>query len=182
MDRQPFHQDDRQAQCVRSQPGDSVIARSDFDRCNVLQFSAGEVESISSFGSFDLQALVTHRAVDRAEPWLALETPLDRARARDLERVFSQLEPDWEGSLSRIFGDVWGHQVATGLRSGASYAKETVSTAGELVDEYLKSARGPVVLADEFAEFADTVDELGETGDRISERLDALEKAREEQS
>ena len=106
----------------------------------------------------------------------------DATLARDLERVFSQLEPDWEGSLSRIFGDVWGHQGATGLRNGASHARQTVDTAGEMVDEYLKGAQGPVVLADEFAEFADTVDELGETSDRISRRLDELEKARDEQA
>ena len=106
----------------------------------------------------------------------------DATLARDLERVFSQLEPDWEGSLSRIFGDVWGHQVATGLRSGAAQAKETVSTAGEMVDEYHKSAQGPVILSNEFAEFADAVDELDETSERIAERLGEIEKAPEEQA
>ena len=40
----------------------------------------------------------------------------DANLARDLERLFSRLDPDWEGRLSRIFGDVWGHQVRTGCK------------------------------------------------------------------
>ena len=106
----------------------------------------------------------------------------DATLARDLERLFSQLEPDWEGSLSRIFGDVWGHQVATGLRSGADRARETVNTAGEMVDEYLNSGQGPVILAQEFSEFSDSVDEIGDTAERVARRLDDLEKKQEEEA
>lgn len=106
----------------------------------------------------------------------------DATLARDLERLFSRLEPDWEGSLSRVFGDVWGHQVATGLRSGADRARETVNTAGEMVDEYLNSGQGPVVLAREFCEFSDTVDEIADTAERVARRLDDLEKKQEEEA
>ena len=56
----------------------------------------------------------------------------DANLARDLERLFSQLDPDWEGSLSRVFGDVWGHQVAAGIRTGAGQARQ----AAELLENW----------------------------------------------
>ena len=55
----------------------------------------------------------------------------DANLARDLERLFSQLDPDWEGSLSRVFGDVWGHQVAAGIRTGAGQARQAAERAGD---------------------------------------------------
>jgi ubiquinone biosynthesis protein UbiJ len=104
----------------------------------------------------------------------------DANLARDLERLFSQLDPDWEGGLSRIFGDVWGHQVAAGLRSGAGRARETAGSAGEMIDEYLNRGQGPVVHAREFSEFSETVDEIREMADRMEELIDSLEREQEE--
>ena len=104
----------------------------------------------------------------------------DATLARDLERLFSQLDPDWEGSLSRIFGDVWGHQVAAGLLSGAEQARKAVGEAGEMVDEYLDRGQGPVVHERELSEFGEALDELVDATDRISRRLDELHSAQEE--
>lgn len=104
----------------------------------------------------------------------------DANLARDLERLFSQLDPDWEGSLSRLFGDVWGHQVASGLRSGAKRARETAGSASEMVDEYINSGRGPVVNANEFSEFSQAVGDIGAAANRIEEQLEKLERSREE--
>jgi ubiquinone biosynthesis protein UbiJ len=99
----------------------------------------------------------------------------DANLARDLERLFSQLDPDWEGGLSRVFGDVWGHQVAAGLRGGAARVRETAAGAGEMLDEYLERGQGPVVGGREFEAFSASVDELDETTRRIENMLDRLE-------
>ncbi len=104
----------------------------------------------------------------------------DANLARDLERLFSQLDPDWEGSLSRLFGDVWGHQVAAGLRSGAQQARETAGSAGEMIEEYFNRGQGPVVHANELPEFSEAVDEVGNMAQGIEERIDRLERARED--
>ena len=104
----------------------------------------------------------------------------DANLARDLERLFSQLDPDWEGSLSRLFGDVWGHQVAAGLRSGAGHARQAAKDAGGMIDEYLNQGQAPVVHTGEFTEFSDSVDQLDEQADRIEALIDGLEKPRED--
>jgi len=61
--------------------------------------------------------------------------------ARDLERIFSKLEPDWEGPLAGMFGDVAGHQLAQGLRQGAETARETARSAGKILSEIIKERR-----------------------------------------
>ena len=65
----------------------------------------------------------------------------DASLARDLERIFSKLEPDWEGPLAGMFGDVAGYQIAQGLRQGAETAKETVRSASKVVSGIIKDRR-----------------------------------------
>jgi ubiquinone biosynthesis protein UbiJ len=61
--------------------------------------------------------------------------------ARDLERIFSKLEPDWEGPLSGMLGDVAGHQVAQGIRQGVETARETANTASKIFADFMKDKR-----------------------------------------
>jgi ubiquinone biosynthesis protein UbiJ len=103
----------------------------------------------------------------------------DANLARDLERLFSQLDPDWEGRLSRIFGDVWGHQVAAGLKAGAEQARESAGNAGEMISEYLQQNQSPVVGKDEFAEFGEAVKESSELADDLERRFQRLEDSAE---
>jgi len=103
----------------------------------------------------------------------------DANLARDLERLFSRLDPDWEGRLSRLLGDVWGHQVAAGLRAGAGQVKDTAGTAGEIISEFLTSRQSPVAQADEIREFVEAVDETCDDVERLETCLDELEQAAE---
>ena len=98
----------------------------------------------------------------------------DAQLARDLERLFSQLDPDWEGRLSRLLGDVMGHQVASGLRAGAEQFRQSAESAGEMLGEYLRRPRGPVVQAGEAGQFADEVDDLTEAIRRLEARAGKL--------
>ena len=95
----------------------------------------------------------------------------DANLARDLERLFSRLDPDWEGRLSRIFGDVWGHQVAAGLRAGAEQAKESAESAGDMISEYLQRDQGPLLRPQEIEEFASDVDETRAAAERLEARI-----------
>ena len=123
-------------------------------------------------------ALFQRAAPEGAEGWGGSEARVtvsgDAQLGRDLERLFSRLDPDWEGSLARIFGDVLGFQLASGLRHGARYAREAARETGEMVEEFVQSGRGPAVLEDEFREFADSVDEIANRTERLQRRLDGL--------
>jgi len=65
----------------------------------------------------------------------------DASLARDLERIFRKLEPDWEGPLAGMFGDVAGHQIAQGLRQGAETARETARSASKVISGIIKDRR-----------------------------------------
>ena len=65
----------------------------------------------------------------------------DASLARDLERIFSKLDPDWETPLAGMLGDVAGHQAAAGIRQGVQHARETARTVREVISEIIKERR-----------------------------------------
>ena len=129
-------------------------------------------------------ALFTMAVPDGPGSWVEPESRVnitgDANLARDLERLFSQLEPDWEGSLSRVFGDVWGHQVAAGLKAGAEHAIESAGAASEMVEEFIRREGGPLVRDAELAAFAGEVEEARCRLERLQQRLAELAGSGEE--
>ena len=129
-------------------------------------------------------ALFTMAVPDGPGSWVEPESRVnitgDANLARDLERLFSQLEPDWEGSLSRVFGDVWGHQVAAGLKAGAEHARESAGAAGEMVEEFISREGGPLVRDAELEAFAGEVEEARSRLERLQQRLAELAGSGEE--
>ncbi len=129
-------------------------------------------------------ALFTMAVPDGPGNWVEPESRVtitgDANLARDLERLFSQLEPDWEGSLSRIFGDVWGHQVAAGLKAGAEHARESAGAAGEMVEEFIKREGGPLVRESELADFVGDIEETRDALEDLERRLAEMTGAGED--
>jgi ubiquinone biosynthesis protein UbiJ len=104
-------------------------------------------------------------------PGSAVKISGDAGLARDLERLFSRLDPDWEAPLARLFGDVLGYQMASGIRQGVAQAKETAGASGELLQEYFRQQPDLMVPAEEFSHFADAVDEVRDAVDRLEARV-----------
>ena len=128
-------------------------------------------------------ALFAMAVPDGISNWGAPESRVsitgDANLARDLERLFSRLDPDWEGRLSRIFGDVWGHQVAAGLRAGAEQARDATENAGEMISEYLQQNQGPVIRREEVEEFSQSVADASDSVDRLEARIRQQEESQE---
>ena len=106
----------------------------------------------------------------------------DANLARDLERLFSRLDPDWEARLSGMFGDVLGHQVAAGLRAGAEQAREAATQASDMVTEFLKRADGPLVKLADVKSFSDAVDETRDAVERLEAKIRLLQEAKQAES
>lgn len=127
-------------------------------------------------------ALFSMAAPEDAARWGSVESRVritgDAQLARDLERLFSQLDPDWEGRLSRMLGDVVGHQVAAGLRGGVEQFRQMAGNAADMFSEYFRSNQGPtaqgVAQGDDLEEFADSVDEIRTDTDRLEGRVRKL--------
>jgi ubiquinone biosynthesis protein UbiJ len=128
-------------------------------------------------------ALFSMAAAELGDGWAAPGSKVaisgDAALARDFERLFSRLDPDIEGALSGLFGDVLGHQFAFGLKQGARRARETAGVAGEVLSEVLREGAhggrsGPLVGQDEARRFADGVDELRDGVERLEAKIRML--------
>ena len=65
----------------------------------------------------------------------------DASLARDLERIFRKLEPDWEGPLAGLFGDVAGQQAAQGIRQGVENARDTARATRKVISDIMKDRR-----------------------------------------
>lgn len=146
-------------------------------RVEVGTRSGHEPDTVISGSPFALFAMA---APEGAGNWGASDSRVtitgDANLARDLERLFSQLDPDWEGSLSRLLGDVWGYQVAAGLRAGADQARRSATEAGEMVREFVNSENGPLVREAELEHFAAGVDDLRSALTRLEQRLAEIDR------
>lgn len=151
-------------------------------RVRVSTRPAGEPDTVVSGSP---SALFQMAAPEGMEGWggsgSRVNVSGDAQLGRDLERLFSRLDPDWEGSLSRVFGDVLGFQLASGLRHGADYARQAATETGEMIEEYVQSGRGPLVLEREVAEFTGAVDDVAKRAEKLQRRLDRLTRREEDE-
>lgn len=102
----------------------------------------------------------------------------DAMLARDLERVFSRLDPDWEGQLSNLFGDVAGHQLAAGARGAVAQLRETLATLEDMTGEFFQRPGSPLAQDAEIKDFANSVDAVRDAAERLEARLRLLRERR----
>lgn len=95
----------------------------------------------------------------------------DAGTAQALEKLFRQLDPDWEALLTRQLGDVVGHQLWRLINDAAGLGRHGVRTAGDQVARYLREESGLLVTSEEMDDFTREVDELREAVDRLQSRL-----------
>lgn len=98
----------------------------------------------------------------------------DATLARDVERLFSRLDPDWEAGMAQFTGDVLAHQLANGLRGFAQGLKTTGVNLQQVASEYLASEQSPLAQPAELKSFADEVDRLRDATDRLEARIRLL--------
>lgn len=94
--------------------------------------------------------------------------------ARDVERLFSQLEPDWQAPLNDLFGDVLAYQMTSGLTQGIEALRRAAGDGAEMASAYFRDEAGELVGRAELAGFSQAVDALSDAADRLQARLDAL--------
>jgi len=104
----------------------------------------------------------------------------DATLARDLERLFSRLDPDWEGQLSIWFGDVLGYQLSTGGRRAVKALRETLTTLEDTAGEFLLRPASPLARHQDISSFGRDVDALRDATERLEARLRIIRESRTE--
>lgn len=98
----------------------------------------------------------------------------DANLARDIERVFSRLDPDWQKPLSDVLGDVVGFQVASGLKQGLDALRAATGSTADMVGQYFREDAPDLVRPAELKEFSKAVDSLSDAADRLQARIRIL--------
>ncbi|NND46013.1 MAG: hypothetical protein HKN58_11890 [Xanthomonadales bacterium] len=96
--------------------------------------------------------------------------------ARDVERLFSRLDPDWQQPATELFGDVLGFQLASGLQQGLAALGEAARNTADMTARYFRDESGELVRPAEVTEFSRAVDAISDAADRLQARLDALKE------
>lgn len=125
-------------------------------------------------------ALFSMAAPDAAGDWglpgSGVNISGDAGLARDLGKIFGQLDPDWQAPFTTLFGDTLGFQLSTGLARGARALREVALSTAQASARYLREDSGLLVEAGEVRDFGDDVDRLRDGIGRLEARLRRLEE------
>ena len=99
----------------------------------------------------------------------------DAATAQRFQKLLDFAKPDLEEELSRVIGDVAAHRLAEFARGVGNWARETRSTMGNNVREYLQEESREVPTRYEVDRFTKQVGTLRDDVERIAARLSRLE-------
>ena len=95
----------------------------------------------------------------------------DANLARDIERLFSKMDPDWEKPFSDILGDVLGFQITSGIRQGVQAVRSAAEQTAEMAGTYFRDESDELVRPAELAEFNQVVDQLNDAVERLEARI-----------
>ncbi len=104
-------------------------------------------------------------------PGSSVQISGDANLARDIERLFSKLDPDWEQPLSDILGDVLGFQLASGLKQGVEAVRTAAETTTNMAGAYFRDETNVLVRPSELGEFNQAVDRLNDATERLEARI-----------
>ncbi len=91
-----------------------------------------------------------------------------------VQRIFRQLDIDWEEHLSRLTGDIVAHQVGNTVRGLFDFGRRTLDTLGLDTADYLKYETETVPTREEMEQFLAQVDTIRTDVDRLEARIKRL--------
>lgn len=106
-----------------------------------------------------------------------LEMAGDAGLARQLEGLLKNWKPDFEASLSGIFGDVLGVPMARGLSRTAHAAQRGFADVREDAAVWLRDEARLTPSKAEVETYLDGVDQVGERSERLQRRVELLERS-----
>ena len=95
----------------------------------------------------------------------------DASLAQSWQKLFKQLEPDWEAGLSTYFGDLIGPQIYRLLLQARRTSTAAARTGADQLSRWLRDESELVPNREEWNEFSTHVDRLREAVDRLESRV-----------
>ncbi|HXZ54838.1 MAG TPA: sterol-binding protein [Burkholderiales bacterium] len=112
---------------------------------------------------------------ETARGQIEIEGPADLAAAVDA--LFREISWDYEEDLSRVFGDVVAHRLATGGKAFVAWHGEALKRLAENLAEYWADERPLLVRPADAERFRADSDALRNEVARLEERIERLERS-----
>lgn len=91
-----------------------------------------------------------------------------------LQRIFAQIDIDWEEHISHLTGDIIAHQIGEGFRKLTQWSKDNNRSCERDISEYLRYETDFLPLDWEVEEFMEGVDKVRGDLDRLEARIRRL--------
>ena len=108
--------------------------------------------------------------------WRNAEVDGDTEFASALSRIAANIDWDFEEDLSRVFGDIAAHRLATAARAAAAWPKQATTSIATGLAEYLSEEKHLLVTPLRAGEFVRDVDELRDAVERLDKRIEHLQR------
>lgn len=92
-----------------------------------------------------------------------------------LQHIIKNLELDWETLVTKRFGDIIGHQMSRGIRSGLRFAREGGASLRRQFKEYLNEESQLQPAPYELEQFYRDIDTLQQRSERLTAKLAKLQ-------
>jgi len=161
----------------------------DISGTGLLLHLAPQADGLRLMGSYDGQADTTLRGAPLSLLRMTASRPGEGLFSGDvtiegdvelgqkLQNILRSLNIDWEEHMSRLTGDVVGHQLGRAARGLKDFARNAASTLGLDLGEYLQEERRTVPGRSEVEAFVAEVDQLRMASDRLAARIKRLHQA-----
>jgi ubiquinone biosynthesis protein UbiJ len=103
----------------------------------------------------------------------------DQALAETVAMIVDNLKWDVEEDLSRVVGDIAAHRLSEGLSTLMTWQRSAAESVGRNLTEYWVEEDPLIASRHRVAQFADSVDQLRDDVERLSRRIDLLQRARD---
>lgn len=93
-----------------------------------------------------------------------------------LQAILAQLDIDWEQPISRVFGDVGGHQLGRLIRGGLAFGQQAQENLQVQLEQFIHQEAGLLPAREELESFYQDVGDLNLRVDRLQARLARIQQ------
>jgi len=101
--------------------------------------------------------------------------------AQKFVAILKRVDVDWEEQLSKVTGDIIAFRIGESLRNSNDWVKNTASTLGLNLQEYLQEEARLLPTVFELEEFNQNVDKTRDAVERLQARLQRLQASKKQQ-
>lgn len=94
-----------------------------------------------------------------------------------LRDIAATLDLDWEAPLTRVFGDIVGHQMANSLRFGQRLFRDAAASLQRQVRDYFQEENSWLTKRRQFEQFKSEVDTVSARSEQLLVRAAQLQQA-----